>query len=212
MRTLGVLSKPYTTVFDVPFSNALADELKANYLATVFGAIDFSWDPFLQLGFANFHNSSSEHIVYVPSSPTPPRLSLQTDTEFTIRFAIVAKGGVGVLMSCLNNAQNNGFYIFVNDTIPVLGFYGVGLGGVGSFIAVPIPIGVLTTVRCICKRSTNQLIVYVDDVLAGATDGGLLSNLTNEPRDVYLGAFSDTNTIQPLNGTIDYVLIKDKTG
>ena len=73
-------------------------------------------------------------------------------------------------------------------------------------------IGVPTTVRCICKRSTNQLIVYVDGVLAEATDGGLLSNLTNEPRDVYLGVFSDTDTSQPLNGTIDYVLIRDKTG
>jgi hypothetical protein len=118
-------------------------------------------------------------------------------------------------MSCLNAANDNGFYIFVNDTIPILGFYGVGLGGLGVFIAVPIPIGVPTTVRCICKRSTNpnQLIVYVDGVLAGAReDGGRLSNLTNEPRDVYLGVFSDTNTSQPLNGTIDYVLIKDKTG
>lgn len=72
--------------------------------------------------------------------------------------------------------------------------------------------GVLTTVRCICKGSTNQLIVYVDDVLTGATDGGLLSNLTNEPRDVYLGVARDTSTTQPLNGTINYVLIKDKTG
>ena len=210
MRTLGVLSKPYTTVFDVPFSNALADELKANYLATVYGAVDLSWDPFLDLGFANFHNSSSERISYYPPFGVPAKLRLQTDTEFTIRFLIVAKGGVHVLMSCLNAAKNNGLYIFVNDTIPALGFYGVGLGPV--FMTVPIPIGVLTTVRCICKRSTNQLIIYVDDVLAGATDGGLLSNLTNEPRDVYLGVFSDTSTSQPLNGTIDYVLIKDKTG
>jgi hypothetical protein len=212
MRTLGVLSKPYTTVFDVPFSNALADELKANYLATVYGAVDLSWDPFLDLGFANFHNSSSERISYYPPFGVPAKLRLQTDTEFTIRFLIVAKGGVHVLMSCLNAANDNGFYIFVNDTIPALGFYGVGLGGVGGFISVPISIGVLTTVRCICKRSTNQLIVYVDDVLAGTESGVQLNDLTNEPRYVYLGAFSDTNTAQPLNGTIDYVLIKDKTG
>lgn len=206
MHTLGVLSKPYTTVFNVPITGSNVDDVGGNYNPTISGAVAVGG------GIATFHNSSSERIFYTPSSPTPPRLTLQTDTEFTIRFSITAKGGVGVLMSCLNAAENNGLYIFVNDTIPMLGFYGVGLGGVGGFIAVPIPIGVLTTVRCICKRSTNQLIVYVDDVLAGATDGGLLSDLTNEPRDVYLGVSSDTNTTQPLSGTIDYVLIRDKTG
>jgi len=205
MRLLGALSKGFRTVFDVPITGSNVDDVGGNYSPTISGAVAVGG------GIATFHNSSSERIFYTPSSPTPPRLTLQTDTEFTIRFSITAKGGVGVLMSCLNAANDNGFYIFVNDTIPALGFYGVGLGGVAGYIAVPIPIGVLTTVRCICKRSTNQLIVYVDDVLAG-TDGGLLSNLTNEPRYVYLGVFSDTNTIQPLNGTIDYVLIKDKTG
>ncbi len=205
MRTLGVLSTPYKTVFDVPITGSNVDDVGGNYSPTISGAVAVGG------GIATFHNSSSERIFYVPSSPTPPRLSLQTDTEFTLRFSIAAKGGVGVLMSCLNAAKNNGFYIFVNDTIPSLGFYGVGLGGVGGYIGVPIPIGVFTTVRCICKRSTNQLIVYVDGVLAGI-DGGLLSNLTNEPRDVHLGVFSDTNTIQPLKGSIDYVLIRDKTG
>lgn len=205
MRTLGVLSTPYKTVFDVPITGSNVDDVGGNYSPTISGAVAVG------SGVATFHNSSSERIAYYPFSAPQAKLRLQTDTEFTIRFSITAKGGVGVLMSCLNAARNNGFYIFVNDTIPMLGFYGVGLGGVGGFIAVPIPIGVLTTVRCICKRTTNQLIVYVDDVLA-ETDGGLLSNLTNEPRDVCLGVFSDTNTILPLNGTIDYVLIRDKTG
>lgn len=204
MRLLGALSKGFRTVFDVPISGSDVSDVSGTYSPTVVGGVTISG------GIASFHNSSSERIYYSPVGSGT--LRLQTDTEFTIRFSITAKGGVGVLMSCLNAANDNGFYIFVNDTISVLGFYGVGLGGVGSYIAVPISIGVLTTVRCICKRSTNQLIVYVDDVLAGATDSGLLSNLTNEPRYVYLGAFSDTNTIQPLNGTIDYVLIKDKTG
>lgn len=205
MRTLGVLSEPYTTVFNVPITGSNVDDVGGNYSPTISGAVAVGG------GIATFHNSSSERITYYPLSAPQAKLRLQTDTEFTIRFSITAKGGVGVLMSCLNAANDNGLYIFVNDTISILGFYGVGLGSFG-FIAVPIPIGVPTTVRCICKRSTNQLIVYVDGVLAGATDGGLLSNLTNEPRDVYLGVFSDTNTIQPLNGTIDYVLIRDKTG
>lgn len=203
MRLLGALSKGFRTVFDVPISGSDVSDVSGTYSPTVVGGVTISG------GIASFHNSSSERIYYSPVGSG--KLRLQTDTEFTIRFSITAKGGVGVLMSCLNAARNNGFYIFVNDTIPALGFYGVGLGGIGGYIAVPISIGVLTTVRCICKRSTNQLIVYVDDVLAG-TDGGLLSNLTNEPRDVCLGVFSDTNTIQPLNGTIDYVLIRDKTG
>lgn len=203
MRLLGALSKGFRTVFDVPISGSDVSDVSGMYSPTVVGGVTVSG------GIASFHNSSSERIYYSPVGSG--KLRLQTDTEFTIRFSITAKGGVGVLMSCLNAARNNGFYIFVNDTIPALGFYGVGLGGGGSFIAVPIPIGVLTTVRCICKRSTNQLIVYVDDVLAG-TNGGLLSDLTNEPRDVYLGVFSDSNTIQPLYGDIDYILIKDKTG
>lgn len=203
MRLLGALSKGFRTVFDVPISGSDVSDVSGTYSPTVVGGVTISG------GIASFHNSSSERIYYSPVGSG--KLRLQTDTEFTIRFSITAKGGVGVLMSCLNATNNNGFYIFVNDTIPVLGFYGVGLGGVGGYIAVPISIGVLTTVRCILKRSTNQLIVYVDDVLAGI-DGGLLSNLTNEPRDVYLGVFSDTQTTQPLNGTIDYVLIKDKTG
>lgn len=207
MRTLGVLSEPYTTVFNVPITGSNVDEVGNNYAALVSGSVTVDGET------ATFHNSSSERITYYPLSAPQAKLRLQTDTEFTLRFSIAAKGGVGVLMSCLNAAKNNGLYIFVNDTVPSLGFYGVGLGGGGGggFVAVPIPIGVLTTVRCICKRATNQLIVYVDDVLAG-TNGGSLSNLTNEPRDVYLGVFSDTNTTQPLSGTIDYVLIRDKTG
>lgn len=203
MRLLGALSKGFRTVFDVPISGSDVSDVSGTYSPTVVGGVTISG------GIASFHNSSSERIYYSPVGSG--KLRLQTDTEFTIRFSITAKGGVGVLMSCLNAARNNGFYIFVNDTFPALGFYGVGLGGVGGYIAVPISIGVLTTVRCICKRSTNQLIVYVDDVLVG-TDGGLFSNLTNEPRDVYLGVFSDTDTVQPLSGTIDYVLIRDKTG
>lgn len=203
MRLLGALSKGFRTVFDVPISGSDVSDVSGTYSPTVVGGVTISG------GIASFHNSSSERIYYSPVGSG--KLRLQTDTEFTLRFAIAAKGGVHVLMSCLNATNNNGFYIFVNDTIPALGFYSVGLGGVGGYIGVPIPIGVLTTVRCICKRSTNQLIVYVDDVLAG-TDGGLLYNLTNEPRYVYLGAFSDTNTIQQLYGDIDYVLIKDKTG
>jgi len=205
MRTLGVLSEPYKTVFDVPITGSNVDDVGGNYSPTISGAVAVG------SGVATFHNSSSERIAYYPFSAPQAKLRLQTDTEFTIRFSITAKGGVGVLMSCLNSAGNNGLYIFVNDTFPALGFYGVGLGGVGGYIAVPIPIGVLTTVRCICKRTTNQLIVYVDDVLAG-TNGSLLSSLTNEPRDVCLGVFSDTNPILPLNGVIDYVLIRDKTG
>lgn len=204
MRLLGALSKGFRTVFDVPISGSDVSDISGMYSPTVVGGVTVS------SGIASFHNSSSERIYYSPVGSG--KLRLQTDTEFTIRFQITPKGGVGVLMSCLNSAGNNGLYILVNDTYPGLGFYGVGLGGVGGYIAVPIPIGVLTTVRCICKRTTNQLIVYVDDVLAGATDGGLLSNLTNEPRDVYLGIFSDVGTTQPLNGVIDYVLIKDKTG
>lgn len=204
MRLLGALSKGFRTVFDVPISGSDVSDVSGTYSPTVVGGVTISG------GIASFHNSSSERIYYSPVGSG--KLRLQTDTEFTIRFSITAKGGVGVLMSCLNAANGNGFYIFVNDTFPALGFYGVGLGGVGGYIAVPIPIGVFTTVRCICKRSTNQLIVYVDDVLAGATDGGLLSNLTNEPRYVYLGVFSDSGTIQPLYCDIDYILIKDKTG
>lgn len=208
MRLLGALSKGFRTVFDVPISGSDVSDVSGTYSPTVVGGVTISG------GIASFHNSSSERIYYSPVGSG--KLRLQTDTEFVLKFTINPKGGLHVLMSCLNATNNNGFYIFVNDSISTLGFYGVGLGGglggVGGYIGVPISIGVLTTVRCICKRSTNQLIVYVDDVLAGARDGGLLSNLTNEPRYVYLGAFSDTNTIQPLNGTIDYVLIKDKTG
>lgn len=204
MRLLGALSKGFRTVFDVPISGSDVSDVSGTYSPTVVGGVTISG------GIASFHNSSSERIYYSPVGSG--KLRLQTDTEFTIRFSITAKGGVGVLMSCLNAARNNGFYIFVNDTIPALGFYGVGLGGIGGYIAVPISIGVLTTVRCICKRSTNQLIVYVDDVLVGTENDVPLNNLTNEPRDVYLGVFSDSNTIQPLYGDIDYILIKDKTG
>lgn len=205
MRLLGALSKGFRTVFDVPITGSDVSDVSGTYSPTVVGGVTISG------GIASFHNSSSERIYYSPVGSG--KLRLQTDTEFTLRFTIAAKSGVHVLMSCLNATNNNGFYIFVNDTIPSLGFYGVGLGGVGGFISVPISIGVFTTVRCICKRSTNQLIVYVDDVLVG-TEPALLSlnNLTNEPRNVYLGIFSDSNTLQPLNGTIDYVLIKDKTG
>jgi len=40
----------------------------------------------------------------------------------------------------------------------------------------------------------------------------LFAAFVRGPRDVCLGVASDTITTQPLNGTIDYVLIKDKTG
>ena len=204
MRLLGALSKGFRTVFDVPISGSDVSDISGTYSPTVVGGVTVSG------GIASFHNSSSERIYYSPVGSG--KLRLQTDTEFTIRFAITAKGGVGVLMSCLNAANNNGFYIFVNDTIPTLGFYAVGTSGVSDYVSAPISIGVLTTVRCIYKRSTNQLIIYVDDVLAATNTFWAVTDITNEPRNVYLGIFSDSNTIQPLYGDIDYVLIKDKTG
>ena len=202
MFPLGVLSKGFRTVFDVPISGSDVSDVSGTYSPTVVGGVTISG------GIASFHNSRSERIYYSPVGSG--KLRLQTDTEFTIRFSITAKGGVGVLMSCLNATKNNGFYIFVNDTIPSLGFYGVGVGGI-AFISSSIPIGVLTTVRCIYKRSTNQLIIYVNDVLAATNTFSVIA-LTDESRNVYLGVFSDSDTIQALNGTIDYVLIKDKTG
>ena len=203
MRLLGALSKGFRTVFDVPISGSDVSDVSGTYSPTVVGGVTISG------GIASFHNSGSERIYYSPVGSG--KLRLQTDTEFTLRFSIAAKGGVHVLMSCLNATKNNGFYIFVNDTIPYLGFYGVGTGGV-AFVSSSIPIGVLTTVRCIYKRSTNQLIIYVNDVLAATDTFVSVITLTDESRNVYLGVFSDSDTAQPLNGTIDYVLIKDKTG
>lgn len=203
MRTLGVLGVPYKTVLDVPFNGISAADLTNNYLPSVSGAVTING------GLATFHNSASERISYYPPFGVPAKLNLQTDTEFNLRFSITAKGGVGVLMSCLNAAGNNGFYIFVNDTIPTLGFYGVGIGG---FMAVPIPIGTFTTVKCVYKRSANQLIVYVDGILAGTFNVLNFNAVTNEPRYVHLGVFSDTSTSQPLSGLIDFVSIADKAG
>ncbi len=203
MRLLGALSKGFRTVFDVPISGSDVSDVSGTYSPTVVGGVTISG------GIAGFHNSGSERIYYSPVGSG--KLRLQTDTEFTLRFSIAAKGGVHVLMSCLNATKNNGFYIFVNDTIPSLGFYGVGTGGV-AFVSSSIPIGVLTTVRCIYKRSTNQLIIYVNDVLAATDTFVSVITLTDESRNVYLGVFSDSDTAQPLYGDIDYVLIKDKTG
>jgi hypothetical protein len=203
MRTLGVLGARYQTVFDVQFNGISAADLTNNYLPSVSGAVTING------GLATFHDSTSERISYYPPFGVPAKLNLQTDTEFNLRFSITAKGGVGVLMSCLNAARNNGFYIFVNDTASILAFYGVG---VNAIMSVPIPIGTFTTVKCVYKRSAKQLVVYVDGLLAGTLNVLNFDSITNEPRYVHLGVFSDTFTSQPLNGVIDYVLIRDKTG
>ena len=202
MFPLGVLSKGFRTVFDVPITGSDVSDVSGMYSPTVVGGVTVSG------GIASFHNSSSERIYYSPVGSG--KLRLQTDTEFTLRFAIAAKGGLHVLMSCLNATNDNGFYIFVNDSISTLGFYGVGIGSI--FGSAVIPIGVPVVVRCILKISTKQLIIYVNDVLAATDTFVAITGITNEPRDVYLGIFSDSNTIQPLYGDIDYILIKDKTG
>ena len=202
MFPLGVLSKGFRTVFDVPITGSDVSDVSGMYSPTVVGGVTVSG------GIASFHNSSSERIYYSPVGSG--KLRLQTDTEFTLRFAIAAKGGIHVLMSCLNATNNNGFYIFVNDSISTLGFYGVGIGSI--FVTAVIPIGVPVVVRCILKLSTKQLIIYVDGVLTGTDTFGAIVGITNEPRNVYLGVFSDSATTQPLYGDIDYVLIKDKTG
>lgn len=201
MRLLGALSKGFRTVFDVPITGSDVSDISGMYSPTVVGGVTVSG------GIASFHNSSSERIYYSPVGSG--KLRLQTDTEFVLKFTINPKGDLHVLASCLNATKDNGFYIFVNDSISTLGFYGVGLSI--SLTAV-IPIGVPVVVRCILKLSTKQLIIYVDDVLAGTDTFGAITGITNEPRDVYLGIFSDSNTIKPLYGDIDYILIKDKTG
>ena len=202
MFPLGVLSKGFRTVFDVPISGSDVSDVSGMYSPTVVGGVTISG------GIASFHNSSSERIYYSPVGSG--KLRLQTDTEFVLKFTINPKGGIHVLASCLNATKNNGFYIFVNDSISTLGFYGVGIGDV--FVTAVIPIGVPVVVRCILKISTKQLIIYVDDVLTGTDTFGAIIGITDESRNVYLGVFSDSDTIQALNGTIDYVLIKDKTG
>lgn len=202
MFPLGVLSKGFRTVFDVPITGSDVSDVSGMYSPTVVGGVTVSG------GIASFHNSSSERIYYSPVGSG--KLRLQTDTEFTLRFTIAAKGGIHVLMSCLNATNNNGFYIFVNDSISALGFYGVGIGSI--LVNAVIPIGVPVVVRCILKISKKQLIIYVDDVLAGTDTFGAIVGITNEPRNVYLGVFSDSATTQPLYGDIDYILIKDKTG
>ena len=202
MRLLGALSKGFRTVFDVPISGSDVSDISGTYSPTVVGGVTVSG------GIASFHNSSSERIYYSPVGSG--KLRLQTDTEFVLKFTINPKGDLHVLASCLNATKDNGFYIFVNDSISTLGFYGVGVGGL--LLAAVIPIGVPVVVRCIIKLSTNQLIIYVNDVLAATDTYGQITGITNEPRDVCLGVASDIHTTQPLNGTIDYVLIKDKTG
>mgnify|MGYP003440661279 CR=1 FL=1 len=202
MRLLGALSKGFRTVFDVPISGSDVSDISGTYSPTVVGGVTVSG------GIASFHNSSSERIYYSPVGSG--KLRLQTDTEFVLKFTINPKGDLHVLASCLNATKDNGFYIFVNDSISTLGFYGVGVGGI--LLAAVIPIGVPVVVRCIIKLSTNQLIIYVNDVLAATETYGSITGITNEPRDVCLGVFSDSNTIQPLYGDIDYILIKDKTG
>ncbi len=203
MRPLGVLSKGFRTVFDVPITGSDVSDVSGMYSPTVVGGVTVSG------GIASFHNSSSERIYYSPVGSG--KLRLQTDTEFVLKFTINPKGGLHVLASCLNATKDNGFYIFVNDSFSALGFYGVGVIG-SIFVSAVIPIGVPVVVRCILKLSTNQLIIYVDDVLTATNTFGAITGITNEPRDVYLGIFSDSNTIQPLYGDIDYILIKDKTG
>lgn len=203
MRLLGVLSKGFRTVFDVPITGSDVSDVSGMYSPTVVGGVTVSG------GIASFHNSSSERIYYSPVGSG--KLRLQTDTEFVLKFTINPKGDLHVLASCLNAAKDNGFYIFVNDTIPALGFYGVGVIG-SILVSAVIPIGVPVVVRCILKLSTNQLIIYVNDVLAATDTFGAITGITNEPRDVYLGIFSDSNTVKPLYGDIDYILIKDKTG
>ena len=202
MFPLGVLSKGFRTVFDVPITGSDVSDVSGMYSPTVVGGVTVSG------GIASFHNSSSERIYYSPVGSG--KLRLQTDTEFVLKFTINPKGDLHVLASCINAAKDNGFYIFVNDSISTLGFYGVGLGIIP--VSAVIPIGVPVVVRCILKLSTNQLIIYVNDVLAGTDTFGAITGITNEPRDVYLGIFSDSNTNQPLYGDIDYILIKDKTG
>lgn len=202
MRLLGALSKGFRTVFDVPITGSDVSDVSGMYSPTVVGGVTVSG------GIASFHNSSSERIYYSPVGSG--KLRLQTDTEFVLKFTINPKGGLHVLASCINAAKDNGFYIFVNDSISTLGFYGVGIGSIS--VSAVIPIGVPVVVRCIIKLSNNQVIIYVDGVLTATNTYGSITGITNEPRNVYLGIFSDSNTIQPLYGDIDYVLIKDKTG
>ena len=202
MRLLGALSKGFRTVFDVPISGSDVSDVSGTYSPTVVGGVTISG------GIASFHNSSSERIYYSPVGSG--KLRLQTDTEFVLKFTINPKGGIHVLASCLNATKNNGFYIFVNDSISTLGFYGVRIGNI--FVSAVIPIGVPVVVRCILKISTKQLIIYVDDVLTATETFEAIIGITDESRNVYLGVFSDSNTIQPLYGDIDYILIKDKTG
>lgn len=203
MFPLGVLSKGFRTVFDVPITGSDVSDVSGMYSPTVVGGVTVSG------GIASFHNSSSERIYYSPVGSG--KLRLQTDTEFVLKFTINPKGDLHVLASCLNAAKDNGFYIFVNDSISTLGFYGVGVIG-SILVSAVIPIGVPVVVRCILKLSTNQLIIYVNDVLAATDTFVAITGITNEPRDVYLGIFSDSNTVKPLYGDIDYILIKDKTG
>ena len=198
MKALGLLAQALRKVFNPQFTTDGSDDT-GNYSPIVVGGVSISG------GLATFHNTSSERIYYSGGT----KLRLQTDTEFEVRFRIVAKGGVGVILSCLDGAtSSNGFYIFVNDIIPTLGFYGVGIGSI--FMAATIPIGVFTTVRCIYKRSRNKMLIFVDGTLSATLDVPNFNSVTNTPRDVCVGVLKPSDTTRPLSGDIDYIIIRER--
>lgn len=72
-----------------------------------------------------------------------------------------------------------------------------------------VPIGSFTTVRCIYKRSTLQMIIYVDGVLANTLNVANFNSVTTEARELNLGTLSTVNGTQPLLGSIDYIKVTE---